>query len=64
VIPASAILVVGDDNGAILPNTAVLDCLNQIGNVFLSRYLHRVTRMLIVDPGGFDKRDGGQVVAL
>ena len=59
VIPASAILVVGDDNGAIFPGLAVLHGLHQIGDVLLPGHFHGITGMLVVESSRLDERDGG-----
>ncbi len=56
-IPASAIFIIGDDDRTISPGRTILDRSNQIGDMLLAGHFHGITRMLVIDPSGFDERN-------
>src|SRR5207249_1861739 len=63
VVPEPAVLVVGDDYGAIRPVGAVLHSVYEVGHVLLALQVAGVAWVLVVCADGFDERHRGQVVA-
>ena len=64
VVPAAAVLVVGDDDGGVLPVGAVLHGLHQVGDVLLALLEVGVARVLVVRAERLDEGDGRQAVVL
>jgi len=62
-VPTSAILVIGDDNGGVFPEAAVLDGLDDVGDVLLAAQKIGVTGMLIIRTQRLDKGYRRQLIA-
>ena len=63
-VPAAAVLIIGHNDRARVPNIAVPHGVDDIGYMLLASHDVGVAGMLIVDPGKFDERDCRQPVAL
>ena len=63
-IPAPAILVVGDDERGVRPVRTTLHCFHQIGDVLLSAQQIGVPWMLVVFADGLDERNGRELAGL
>ena len=62
-IPAAAVLVVGDDDGGLVPVLARLEGAHQIGHVLLAVQERRIAGVFVVRPQRLDKRHRRQLAA-
>src|SRR5208337_794476 len=60
-VPAAAVLVVGDDDRGVRPVGAALDGMHDVGDVLLARQQVGVAGVLVVLANRLDEADGGQV---
>src|SRR5262249_33187513 len=60
VVPEAAVLVVGDDDGGVGPGVAVLDGVDDVGDVLLALQQVGVTGVLVIGADRLDEADRGQ----
>ena len=57
-VPATAILVVSDDDRRVVPNRAAPNGFDDVGHVLLTPSQTRVSGVLVVFANGLHERDG------